>query len=106
MKLEAEKWFDRGNYRVSKLYEFTEECFVQLVEIRGRVGDHFHKRQTEIFVVVGGSGKMKIGEEVYEVSCGDVLLCKPGTVHSAEGNLKVLVFKYDYAENDTFWLEK
>ena len=106
MKLEAKDWIDRGKYRVSKLYEFSKDCFVQLVEINGKVSDHFHKKQTEVFVVVGGEGKMKIGDREYEVSCGDVLLCEPNTLHSAEGNIRVLVFKYNYVENDTFWLEK
>ncbi len=106
MKLEPEKWEDRGNYRTSKLHTFSESCFVQLVEIRGKVGDHYHKKQTEIFVIVGGSGKLRIGEEEFDVKCGDVFVCPPGTVHSADGNMRIVVFKYDYVPDDTVWLEK
>ena len=106
MRLEAKEWVERGNYRVSKLYEFGEDCFIQLVEIKGKVGDHYHKVQTEVFVIVDGEGVMRIDGNDYEVSCGSVLLCKPGAIHSAEGNMKVLVFKYNYKEDDTFWLEK
>ncbi|MBE8538553.1 cupin domain-containing protein [Geoglobus acetivorans] len=105
MKLLPENWEDRRNYRVAPLHFFDSGTFIQLVEIKGRVGRHYHKTQTEVFVVVEGSGKIGIGDEVHEASCGDVFLCQPRTIHFAEGNLKILVFKYDYVESDTVWLE-
>ncbi|WP_456478358.1 cupin domain-containing protein [Geoglobus ahangari] len=104
MRLEAQKWEDRGVYRVSRLHTFDEKTFVQLVEIKGRVGEHYHSIQTEVFVIVEGSGRIGIGDEVFSVRCGDVLLCEPGKVHFAEGEMKVLVFKYNYAENDSHWI--
>ncbi len=105
MRLEAEEWNDRGNYRVSILHRFEKSIFVQLVEIKGRVGRHFHRRQTEVFVIADGSGTLEIGKERYHAKCGDVFLCPPGTIHSVEGNLKIIVFKYGYEENDSYWLE-
>lgn len=105
MRLEAKEWVDRGNYRVSKLCVFDERTFIQLVSIDGKIGEHYHKIQTEVFVIVRGSGVMGIDNRIFEVGCGDVLLCKPGSIHFAEGKMEILVFKYNYAENDTVWLE-
>lgn len=105
MKLKAEEWDDRGNYRVSVLHRFEEDTFLQLVEIKGRVGRHFHKKQTEVFVIVDGNGTLEIGEKRWDAKCGDIFLCPPETVHSVEGNLKILVFKYEYEGNDSYWLE-
>lgn len=104
MRLGASEWEDRGNYRVSRLHTFDDRTFVQLVEIKGRVSEHYHRVQTEVFVIVEGRGKIGIGDEVFQVSCGDVLLCEPGKVHFAEGEMKILVFKYNYAQNDSYWI--
>ncbi len=105
MRLIDREWEDRGNYRVSVLHKFDEKTFVQLVEVKGKVGKHFHKEQTEVFVVIDGSGVIEIGEEAYSAKCGDVFLCSPEKIHSVEGNLKILVFKYNYKQNDSYWLD-
>lgn len=105
MKLKPEKWEERGNYRVSRLHFFDESNFIQLVEINGRVGKHYHINQTEVFVVVEGNGKIGIGNEVYDVKCGDIFFCPPKTIHFAEGRMKIFVLKRDYRENDSVWLE-
>ncbi len=105
MKLNAEDWEHRGNYSVSVLHSFSERVFVQLVHVKGMVKRHFHRKQTEVFVVIEGNGILEIGESSYSVGCGDVFLCPPETVHSVEGNLKILVFKYNYEPDDSYWLD-
>lgn len=105
MRLNAERWEDRGDYRVSVLHKFDGGTFVQLVEIKGKVSRHLHKKQTEVFVVVDGNGTLEIGDEKHHAKCGDVFLCSPETVHSVEGNLKILVFKYNYEKEDNYWLD-
>ncbi len=108
MKLEAKEWEDRGSYRVSKLYEFGEGCFIQLVEIKpnAEVGVHYHAKQTEIFVVLSGRAKLGIGKEVYDAKAGDIYVCKPGDRHWVENSsdvFRILVFKYNWSEDDIFW---
>ncbi len=105
MKLDPESWEDRGSYSVSVLHKFTDRIFAQLVHVKGSVKRHFHRKQTEIFVVVEGNGTLEIGDSTYNVKCGDVFLCPPETIHSVKGNLKVLVFKYNYEEDDSYWLD-
>ncbi len=56
---------------------------------------HTHKVQEEIFVVVRGSGRMKLDEEIVEVKEWDVVRVPPGTWRGYEGGpegLEILVF--------------
>jgi mannose-6-phosphate isomerase-like protein (cupin superfamily) len=56
---------------------------------------HTHKQQEEVFVVVGGSGRMKLDDEIVEVKKWDVVRVPPGTWRGYEGGregLEILVF--------------
>jgi mannose-6-phosphate isomerase-like protein (cupin superfamily) len=56
---------------------------------------HTHKEQEEVFVVVGGSGRMKLDDEIVEVKKWDVVRVAPGTWRGYEAGaegLEILVF--------------
>jgi len=56
---------------------------------------HTHKEQEEVYVVVGGSGRMKLDDEIVEVKEWDVVRVPPGTWRGYESGpegLKILVF--------------
>jgi mannose-6-phosphate isomerase-like protein (cupin superfamily) len=56
---------------------------------------HAHKEQEEIYVVVRGSGRMKLGDEIVEVKEWDVVRVPPGTwqgYESGPDGLEILVF--------------
>jgi mannose-6-phosphate isomerase-like protein (cupin superfamily) len=56
---------------------------------------HTHREQEEVFVVVGGSGRMKLDEEIVEVKEWDVVRVPPGTWRGYEAGpegLEILVF--------------
>jgi mannose-6-phosphate isomerase-like protein (cupin superfamily) len=40
---------------------------------------HTHRRQEEVYVVVGGSGRMKLDDEIVEVKQWDAVRVPPGT---------------------------
>ncbi len=55
---------------------------------------HTHERQEEVFVVVGGSGKMKLDEELVELEKWDAVRVPPGTWRGYEAGpdgLEILV---------------
>lgn len=109
MKLENICWEDRGVYKVAKAFELSGDCFTQVVEIKPKkeVGKHYHEKQTEIFVILDGEAILGIGDRIYNAKSGDVFICKPGERHWVKNYsnepFKILVFKYGYVENDTFW---
>jgi quercetin dioxygenase-like cupin family protein len=56
---------------------------------------HTHEEQEEIYVVVRGSGRMKLDDEIVEVKEWDVVRVPPGTWRGYEGGpegLEILVF--------------
>ena len=56
---------------------------------------HTHKEQEEVYVVVRGSGRMKLDDEIVEVKEWDVVRVPPGTWRGYEGGtegLEILVF--------------
>jgi uncharacterized cupin superfamily protein len=56
---------------------------------------HTHKTQEEVFVVVRGSGRMKLDDEVVEVREWDAVRVPPGTWRGYEAGpegLEILVF--------------
>ncbi len=56
---------------------------------------HTHQEQEEVYVVVGGSGRMKLDEEIVAVERWDVVRVSPGTWRGYEAGpdgLELLVF--------------
>jgi mannose-6-phosphate isomerase-like protein (cupin superfamily) len=56
---------------------------------------HTHKEQEEVYVVVGGSGRMKLDDEIVGVKQWDVVRVSPGTWRGYEAGaegLEILVF--------------
>ena len=56
---------------------------------------HTHKTQEEVYVVVRGSGRMKLDDEVVDVNEWDVVRVSPGTWRGYEAGpdgLEILVF--------------
>lgn len=56
---------------------------------------HTHKEQEELFVVVGGSGRIKLDDEILELKQWDAVRIAPGTWRGYEAgteDLEILVF--------------
>jgi quercetin dioxygenase-like cupin family protein len=51
--------------------------------VRGPFG-HKHEEQEEIYVVVGGSGRVKLDDDVHEIAQWDAIRVAPETVRSFE----------------------
>ena len=45
---------------------------------------HSHREQEEAYVVIGGSGHMRLDEEFHELRCWDVVRVDPATVRAFE----------------------
>ena len=62
---------------------------------------HSHREQEELYVVVGGSGRMKLDDEVVELLPWDAVRVAPSTVRAFEGGpggLEVLAIGSDRPE--------
>jgi uncharacterized cupin superfamily protein len=45
---------------------------------------HRHERQEEVYVIVGGSGRVKIDDEIHELRAWDAVRVAPGTARGFE----------------------
>ncbi len=64
---------------------------------------HYHKRSTELYYVLEGSGTVLLDGVEQEVRKGSLVHIPPGVVHGARGRMRVLVVGIpDIAEDDYF----
>ena len=52
---------------------------------------HFHRRMTELYYVLSGSGTITLDGETHPVQQGDIVLIRPGIWHTSEGEMNVLI---------------
>jgi len=64
---------------------------------------HYHKRSTELYYVLEGSGSVILDGVEQPVSKGSLIHIPPGVVHGARGKMRVLVVGIpDIADDDYF----
>jgi mannose-6-phosphate isomerase-like protein (cupin superfamily) len=64
---------------------------------------HTHREQEEVYVVVGGSGRMKLDDEIVEVRKWDAVRVPPGTWRGYEAGpegLEILVYGAPHLGDD------
>lgn len=84
---------------------------VQEIRVKAgkKVGEHYHKKQTEVFYFFSNEGYWIINEEKYEFEAGDILVIEPNDRHTVinedSKDYVYLAIKYNYNDrNDSFWV--
>ena len=109
----------KGNWIQSRAYSkrilldkinlLSNNALVQIIRIKPHdvVADHFHKRTTEIFYGLSGSGTFIINGNEIIFAKGDLLICEQGEIHATRNphneNWEYLAVKSDN-KDDTYWL--
>ena len=63
---------------------------VHHVEIKADAQTHYHKKMTEIYVILEGTGELELDGERIPVRPMTSIMIKPGCRHRAIGRLKIL----------------
>jgi mannose-6-phosphate isomerase-like protein (cupin superfamily) len=63
---------------------------IHLVEISADSRPHYHKRLTEIYLVLEGEGHMELDGDVVPLKPMTAVLIKPGCRHRAVGSLRIV----------------
>jgi mannose-6-phosphate isomerase-like protein (cupin superfamily) len=63
---------------------------IHLVDIEETARTHYHKKMTEIYVILDGEGHLELDGEPIPVKPLTAVLIKPGCRHRAVGQLRVL----------------
>ena len=96
-------WRDRLISREDAALE--PAAWAHAVDIDG-AKPHFHKRSTELYYVLEGSGDVLLDGVVQPVAKGSLVHIPPGVVHGARGQMRVLVIGIpDIADDDCFEVE-
>lgn len=63
---------------------------VHRVDIQKDAQTHYHKKMTEIYIVLEGEGSIELDGQLFPVKPMTSILIKPGCRHRAIGNLKII----------------
>ena len=63
---------------------------IHLVDIQKDAKTHYHRRMTEIYLVLEGEGYLELDGEKIPVKPLTVIYIKPGCRHRAVGNLRII----------------
>lgn len=63
---------------------------VHLLDVKKEATSHYHKKMTEIYVILDGNGFIEIEGEKFAVKPKTSIMIKPGCFHRAIGEMKIL----------------
>jgi mannose-6-phosphate isomerase-like protein (cupin superfamily) len=80
------------------------------VEPGAETVEHLHRRSEEIYLFVSGAGRLRMGEESFEIASGQAVLIPPGTPHKLwnPGSEPLVLFcccSPPYSDADTVLLD-
>lgn len=63
---------------------------MHLVDIQEDARTHYHKKLTEIYLILEGEGHMELDGKLYPVKPMSSIMIKPGCRHRAVGKMKIV----------------
>ena len=68
----------------------NQTATLHLVDIQEDSRAHYHKRMTEIYLVIEGTGEIELDGQRFPVKPMSAVFIKPGCRHRAIGKLKII----------------
>jgi mannose-6-phosphate isomerase-like protein (cupin superfamily) len=78
---------------------------IHLVDIQQDARTHYHKRLTEIYLVISGTGHIEVDGELVPVKPLTALLIRPGCRHRAIGKLTIVNIPVPAFDPDDEWFD-
>jgi mannose-6-phosphate isomerase-like protein (cupin superfamily) len=113
----------RKNYMIAQLDEieavkcpcgFSRRAFVSpdnpvatihMVDIQTDARTHYHKKLTEIYLILEGEGYMELDGEMIPVKPLTSILIKPGCRHRAVGKMKIVNIPVPAFDSSDEWFD-
>ena len=80
-----------GFSRRAFVSEDNSTATMHIVDIREDAKIHYHKKLTEIYLILEGTGLMQLDSEQIPVGPFTSILIKPGCRHRAVGKMKIVI---------------
>jgi len=75
------------------------------VDIREDARTHYHKRLTEIYLVLEGEGEIELDGERFPVKPMSAIMIKPGCRHRAIGKMKIINIPIPAFDPEDEWFD-
>ena len=79
-----------GQSRRAFVQDPDQIASLHVVDVREDAKTHYHKRLTELYYVLEGSGEIELDGVRYPLAPGTAVLIKPGCRHRAIGQMKIM----------------
>ena len=79
---------------------------LHVTEIHADSRTHYHKKTTEIYLVLEGEGKMELDDDLIPVKPMTSIFIKPGCRHRAVGRLRVVVVAVPAFDPKDEWFDE
>ncbi len=78
---------------------------LHVVDISVEARTHYHKKLTEIYYILEGTGQMELDGELVDVGPGSTVLIKPGCRHRAIGKMRIINVPVPAFDPDDEWFD-
>lgn len=78
---------------------------IHLVEISTEARVHYHKKMTEIYLILEGSGHLELDGELIPVKPMSSILIKPGCRHRAVGEMRIINIPIPTFDPEDEWFD-
>ena len=78
---------------------------MHVVDIEADSRAHYHKRMTEIYLVLEGEGQMELDGKLYPVRPMSAIYIRPGCRHRAIGKLKIINIPVPAFDESDEWFD-
>jgi len=78
---------------------------LHMVDICADSRPHYHKKLTELYLVLKGTGRIELDGERCDLKPGTAVLIKPGCRHRAVGDLRIIVTAIPAFDPEDEWFD-
>jgi mannose-6-phosphate isomerase-like protein (cupin superfamily) len=78
---------------------------LHLVDIQEDSRTHYHKRMTEMYLILEGEGQMELDGELFPVGPMTAIFIKPGCRHRAIGRMKIINVPIPAFDENDEWFD-
>ena len=78
---------------------------MHLVDIHKDARTHYHKKMTELYLVLEGEGQMELDGKLFPVKPMSAIFIKPGCRHRAMGQMKIINIPIPAFDESDEWFD-
>jgi len=94
-----------GSARRAFMEDDNQIASIHLVDIKKDSQTHYHKKLTEIYLVLEGEGQMELDGELFPLKPMTTVLIRPGCKHRAIGEMKIVNIPIPKFDPEDEWFD-